>query len=70
MANRYSVYDRRTDRPVVIHARSKECAKALGIDVRSFYKKIQRSRHGRPPKRYEIFIDENEEDEADAMDSC
>lgn len=63
MANSYSVYERGTDRPILIHGTSAECAAALGICVTTFYKQIQRTRQGMPPKKYEIFTDEDDEEE-------
>ena len=42
MAKRYSVYNRRTDMPIIIHGTSLQCAKALDIDVRSFYSMVMR----------------------------
>ena len=62
MRNYYSVYARGTDRPIFIHGTTEECCKALGINSRSFYKQIWRARQGRPSQKYEIFIDEDEED--------
>lgn len=60
--NRYSVYERGTDRPFFIAGTAAECAEALGITLQSFYKQVQRSRRGHPPQKYEIFIDEDEEE--------
>ena len=37
MAKRYSVYDRRTDQPVIIYATARECAAAMGLTEMSFY---------------------------------
>lgn len=63
MANRYSVYERGTDRPILIWGTSAECATALGITLDSFYTQIKRSRQGLPPKKYEIVVHtEKEED--------
>ncbi len=62
MANRYSVYERGTDRPIMIHGTSAECAGALRIGIPSFYKQIQRSRQGQPSQKYEIFTDEEDPD--------
>lgn len=65
MARKYSVYNRRTDQPIVIHATAAECSEALGIEVRTFYKQITRTRQGMPPKKYEIFTDDEDEDDVD-----
>lgn len=58
---RYSVYERGTDRPIVIYGLTHECAEAMGISVDSFYKAVHRQRHGEPIKKYEIFEDDFEE---------
>ena len=62
--NMYSVYERPTDRPIVIYGTARECAEALGITRESFYKQLIREKRGVPPKSYEIFEDgpESEED--------
>ena len=68
---RYSIYDRTNDQPVVIHATAEECAEVLGIETRSFYSYVSRQRRASrwASKRYEIFVDEDdEEDDADEMD--
>ncbi len=61
MANWYSVYERGTDRPIIIHGTPAECAAALGITRDSFYKSIQLTKSGSPRKKYEIFKDDPEE---------
>ena len=62
MAKHYSVYERKTDKPIVIYGTPTECAKALGITRGSFYSKIARQRSGRhQPQKYEIFEDEEVE---------
>lgn len=64
MSKHYSVYEAGTDTPIVIHRTSEQCAKALGITRDSFYNKIVSQRRGRKPVKYEIFEDEEvEEDE-------
>lgn len=66
MARRYSVYDRRTDMPVVIHCTAAECAAGLGIKKNSFYRALmrQRSREGGPAvaAKYEIIVDEDQDE--------
>ena len=58
-AKRYSVYDRRTDKPLVICATSEEVVQALGIKRNSFYIALRRERLGlHRPTKYEIFEDE------------
>lgn len=63
MARMYSVYNRKTDQPIFIHGTAAQCAKALGITVRTFYKQIGRSRVGLAPQRYEIIIDPIDDEE-------
>ncbi len=64
MAKHYSVYERATDKPLVIFGTPEECAKALGITRDSFYTKVAKARNGsRPIRKYEIF--EDEEDDSD-----
>ena len=59
MAKHYSVYERTTDKPIVIYGTPEECAKALGITRDSFYSKVAKARNGtRPTRKYEIFEDE------------
>ena len=67
MGKYYSVYEAGTDKPIVIHGTSDECAKMLGITRDSFYTKIVRQRNGRKPEKYEIF--EDEEDGTDELES-
>ena len=54
----YSVYDA-TDRPLIVYATAKECAKAMGITVNSFYNYIERVRHGKiKARKWSIYEDE------------
>lgn len=46
-SNRYSVYHKKTDVPLIIYATSAECAKAMGIKVNSFYRYICIMRGGK-----------------------
>lgn len=59
----YSVYNRRTDLPVVIHGAAAECAAVMGIKKNSFYRALmrQRSREGGPAvaAKYEIVVDDD-----------
>lgn len=58
----YSVYDNRTDYPLVIDASAEECAKALKRSVNSFYCLVSRVLKGRN-KRYSVmrrFADEED----------
>ena len=65
MGKFYSVYESGTDKPIVIHGTSDECAKALDITRDSFYSKIAKQRQGKKPMKYEIF--EDEEDDSDGI---
>ena len=66
MAKHYSVYERTTDKPIVIYGTPEECAKALGITRDSFYTKVAKARNGsRIPRKYEIF--EDKEDDNDGI---
>ena len=59
MAKHYSIYERATDKPIVIYGTPQECAQALGITRDSFYPKIAKERSGgRRSRKYEIFEDE------------
>ena len=56
----YTVYNRRTDFPVMIGGTAKECAAAMGITVGSFYTiytKIQKGNRD-SGQRWEIFHDD------------
>ena len=61
MAKHYSIYERATDKPIVIYGTPQECADALGITRDSFYSKIAKERSGkRKSNKYEIFEDEED----------
>lgn len=69
MANRYSVYNKKTDAPIVIYGTSKECANAMGIRLNSFYKHIVRMRKGKTnTTKWLVFEDEKEEDDGTTKD--
>ena len=56
---RYSVYHRKTDEPLVIYGTSKECAKAMGIRLNSFYRYIVRMRQGKIQlRKWLVYEDE------------
>lgn len=63
---RYSVYDRRTDMPVVIFGTSRECMDALRVTAETFYTYVTRSNNGVRNRKYDIYVDELEE----AEDGC
>ena len=61
---RYSVYHRKTEQPLVIYGTSKECAKAMGIKVNSFYRYIVRMRQGKIQlRKWLVYEDEVEEED-------
>lgn len=61
--HRFSVYERGTDRPIIIYGLARECAEAMGITEASFWKALNKQGHGDPIMKYEIFKDDFEEDE-------
>lgn len=56
----YSVYNAKTDLPVIIYADSDECAKALGITRNSFYRYICRMRGGKIKLRKWLVYEDEE----------
>ena len=59
----YSVYRRKTDMPVIIHATSHECLEVLGVTLNTFYIYVTRTNKGIKKRRYDIYVDDPEEDE-------
>lgn len=43
-ANSYTVWDKNTDELVILDGTSKECAKAMGITIQSFYSYLCKSK--------------------------
>lgn len=59
---KYSVYHKKTDQPLIVYASSKECAKAMGIVLNSFYRYISRMREGKINlRKWSIYEDEVED---------
>lgn len=58
----YSVYVKKTDEPVIIHAQAPECAEAMGVTLNTFHNYITRNRTGMLYCKYEIVVDDPEED--------
>ena len=57
--NRYSVYNDKTDEPLIIYGTADECAKAMGIQTNSFYRYIVRMRQGLIKlKKWVVYEDE------------
>ena len=59
---RYSVYRKGTDEPIVINGTSEQCAAAMSITTNSFYRYLVRSEHGIKGRKYEIFVDDPDEE--------
>lgn len=55
---RYTVYDNKTDFPVIVSGTSRECAKAMGIGMSRFWGILS----GQTNKRW-FIIKEDEEDD-------
>lgn len=49
----YTVYDNRTDFPVIVDGTARECAKAMGLAPASFYSAVVRAKSG-AVKRWHI----------------
>ena len=59
MAVTYSVYDRRTDMPVIIGGTARECAAAIGLTIGSFHTIRSKQKNGqKTSERWEIHQDE------------
>lgn len=57
----YSVYRRKTDMPVIIHARSSECQRVIGVSQSTFYCYVTHTRNGTRKCKYEILVDEDDD---------
>ena len=56
----YTVYDNRTDAPVIVDGEAKDAAKAMGVEFSSFYSIVSKVKAGKY-KRWTVltrFIDE------------
>lgn len=42
----YTVYDNRTDFPIIVDGEARECAKVMGISIASFYPAVVRAKSG------------------------
>lgn len=62
MARKYSVYDRRTDMPILIHHTAVECAACLGIKLNSFYRTLMRQRGDSSTSKFEVVVDDDQND--------
>ena len=56
----YTVYDRRTDFPLIIGGTAEECAAAMGITMGSFHTIYTKLKNGnkRATRKWEIFRDD------------
>ena len=59
----YSVYDRDTDLPIIIHATIKECVAQLGVTEETFRSYVSHTKHGTRSDKYLIYVDDPEGDE-------
>lgn len=59
----YSVYDRDTDLPIIIHATIKECVEQLGITEETFRTYVSHTKHGTRNDKYQIYVDEPEDED-------
>lgn len=59
----YSVYNRKTDEPVVIYGTARECIKVMGVTMTTFYIYVTRTNKGIKKRKYDIYVDDPEEDE-------
>ena len=60
---KYSVYDRKTDLPIIVYKSAQECAEILGIEYQSFRMIYHRQQAGQPSNKWEIFVDEEDDDD-------
>ena len=58
----YSVYNRKTDFPVIIHGTTSECMRIMGVSQATFYCYVTHTRNGTRKCKYEIFVDREDED--------
>lgn len=64
--NYYSVYNRRTDQPVIIHGMARECIAATGLTSSTFYTYVTHTRQNSKKKRkYDIFVDEEDDEDGE-----
>lgn len=57
-AKMYSVYSAKDDKPLIIFAYSKECAKKMGVTMNTFYRYIVWMRQGkRALRKWNVYED-------------
>ena len=59
----YSAYNRRTDEPIFIHGTAEACARAMGVQISTFYQYVTRIHRGTHVGKYDIFEEGREVDE-------
>lgn len=59
----YSAYNRHTDLPVFVHGTAAEVGAAIGLTVGSVYIYVTRTRKNEKKGKYEIYVDDSEEDD-------
>ena len=60
----YSVYNRKTDEPVIIHGTTRECMAATNLTKSSFYTYVTCTRYNNVKKRrYDIYVDEEDDED-------
>ena len=59
----YSVYNRKTDLPVIIYGKTSECLRILGVSRTTFYCYVAHTKNGTRKCKYEIFVDEENDDD-------
>lgn len=62
---KYTVYNNKTDFPVIVDGTSAECAKAMGIKFNSFHSTVTRARKGEIKKWTVLTMDEEDLNECD-----
>lgn len=63
MANRYSVYDTRTDMPILIWGTAAQCAAAMRVSLQSFRTYCSLAKKGKGRQKYEIIKHDKSEGE-------
>ena len=59
----YSVYERKTDKPVLIYGTARECVEVMGVTMNTFYIYVTRTNKGIKKRKYDIYVDDPEEDD-------
>ena len=63
VARRYSVYHVKTELPLIIYGTSKECARAMGVTMNTFYRHVMQTRDEKTtPAKWLVYDDGEDED--------